>query len=291
MDNFGRRALWTALLAAAVSAAPLPGWLPPAGRTVAQEAPGEVTISIAPMILVEPGVETPLPIQLAASGPLPRNSFIRLRGLPTAAKLSEGHLVAAGSWAVPVAALPSLRIAAPVASGTRSELSVSLVGVDGTVWAEATATFAVIPAAAIVADRERPAGAPTTVATAAPAQGLPAPAGPALSGPAPRPAAGRPAPAIEPGDQQRARNLVLKGNAALRDGDVAGARLYFQRAAELGLAQAAFALAETYDPNELVRLGVRGLQPDPASARQWYERAQELGAAEASGRLQRLGAR
>jgi TPR repeat protein len=51
------------------------------------------------------------------------------------------------------------------------------------------------------------------------------------------------------------------------------------------------ALAATYDPAELDRLGVQGLQPDPAAAAKWYTRARQLGAAEATQRLQRLGAK
>jgi TPR repeat protein len=84
---------------------------------------------------------------------------------------------------------------------------------------------------------------------------------------------------------------VVKGNEQLQEGDIAGARLFYQRAVELGLARAAVALAETYDPNELNRLGVRGMQPDIEAARRWYERALQLGAPEANERLRRLTSR
>jgi TPR repeat protein len=50
------------------------------------------------------------------------------------------------------------------------------------------------------------------------------------------------------------------------------------------------ALAATYDPEELNKMRVIGLVPDPAAARKWYEKARELGALEASDRLRRLGA-
>jgi hypothetical protein len=247
---------------------------------------GPIAINIAPLILVEPGTETPLPIQLAANGELPKSSFIRIRGLPAAARLSEGHLVAAGSWAVPLSALPSLKVWAPLSPGAKSQLTVALVGVDGIVWAETTATFAVVAASAIGLNGA-PASPSATVAAVNPA---PSDAGPALSGPVPRPNPARGTrPPLSPEDQQRAESLMLKGKAQLRDGDVAGARLFFQRAADIGSAQAALALAETYDPHELPRLRVQGMQPDPAAARQWYERALQLGAPEASHRLQRLG--
>jgi TPR repeat protein len=67
--------------------------------------------------------------------------------------------------------------------------------------------------------------------------------------------------------------------------------MFYRRAAEAGLAEAAFALATTYDPDELGRLKVVGLRSDPAIARHWYERAHALGFKGADDRLSRLGAR
>ena len=84
---------------------------------------------------------------------------------------------------------------------------------------------------------------------------------------------------------------VERGNELIEEGDVAGARLYYQRAVDLGLANAAIALAETYDPNELSRWRVRGLRPDIEEAKRWYEHALKLGASEATERLKRLTAR
>ena len=75
----------------------------------------------------------------------------------------------------------------------------------------------------------------------------------------------------------------------MADGGIAQARLLYERAAEAGLAQGAMAMAATYDPAELQRLGVRGLKPDQDQARRWYERARQLGAADAEQRLRRLG--
>jgi TPR repeat protein len=78
--------------------------------------------------------------------------------------------------------------------------------------------------------------------------------------------------------------LLSRGNDQLQHGNVAAARLYYQRAADTGLAQAALALGSTCDPDELVRLSVVGTQPDRELARRWYERARELGAPEAERR-------
>jgi TPR repeat protein len=90
--------------------------------------------------------------------------------------------------------------------------------------------------------------------------------------------------------RERALRLVKKGDEQLAEGGIAQARLLYERAAEAGLALGAMSMAATYDPAELERLGVQGLQPDRATAAKWYERARELGATEAAQRLRRLGA-
>ena len=92
-----------------------------------------------------------------------------------------------------------------------------------------------------------------------------------------------------PQDRERALRLVKKGDEQLTEGNVAAARLFYERAADAGLAQGAMALAGTFDAAELARLGVRGIQPDTKEARRWYERARQLGASDAEARLARLG--
>jgi hypothetical protein len=79
--------------------------------------------------------------------------------------------------------------------------------------------------------------------------------------------------------------LRRRGNEFIANGIIAAARLVFQRAAEACDADAAFALAATYDPTMLQKLGSRALAPDIATARAWYEKAEKLGSAEASNQL------
>jgi hypothetical protein len=54
-----------------------------------------------------------------------------------------------------------------------------------------------------------------------------------------------------------------------------------------GSAQAAFLLAQTYDPRALASWGVVGIRPDPGRADQLYARAQAGGVREAGERLSR----
>jgi TPR repeat protein len=90
---------------------------------------------------------------------------------------------------------------------------------------------------------------------------------------------------------EQAERLVRQGDRYLAQGNIAIARQYFARAADLGLAIAALKIAETYDPNELARPNVYGVKPNPAEARRWYQRAFELNLPEAEARVQRLGTR
>jgi hypothetical protein len=89
-------------------------------------------------------------------------------------------------------------------------------------------------------------------------------------------------------DPSELNAFVARGNALVATGDLAGARLLYQRAAEGGNASAALTLAETYDPIVLETLGEAGLAPNVAMARAWYRKAKELGSTEALARLERL---
>ena len=72
-----------------------------------------------------------------------------------------------------------------------------------------------------------------------------------------------------------------RGRDLLKSGDVASARLVFNRLANAGIADAALALAATYDPRYLAQHNPIGVAGDETKARDWYQRATELGSAEA----------
>jgi hypothetical protein len=75
--------------------------------------------------------------------------------------------------------------------------------------------------------------------------------------------------------------LMQRGREFMQSGDVASARLLFQHLANAGFADAAMALATSYDPAYLAQHNVIGIAGDEAKARNWYQRASELGSAEA----------
>jgi hypothetical protein len=81
--------------------------------------------------------------------------------------------------------------------------------------------------------------------------------------------------------------LIDRGTQFLDAGDVAAARLLFNRAANAGDAVAAVAMGKTYDPAPLADRGVRGMA-DPEKARTWYKKAAAMGSTEARRLLETL---
>jgi hypothetical protein len=233
-----------------------PWWLQ---QAEAQQRP---SISVAPVTRAEAASRSRLEIQVGPADAIAKNSFLRIRGLPPAVALSEGHSIAPGSWAIPLNALSNLTIILPVGQQGPAEVGISLVSIDGAVLAEAKTTLVVTQPPAPRAD----SSAGSEVART-------------------------PVPKLTAEQRERAQALHAKGLEKLEHGDVYGARKFFELAGGMGLAQGAVAAAGTYDPDELAKLRVMGLQPDVAAARKWYERARELGAVEAADRLRRLGSR
>ena len=233
-------------------------WLVGTDRAEAQQN-ARTVIVVPGVIKAQAASKTALPIQITSPDGPAKNSFVRIHGLPFASALSEGHAIAPGAWAVPLNALSTLGVILPVGLQGSSEISISLVSVDGNILAEAKSILTVEAAATNTR------------------------ADPTIT----REPVVRPLPIEE---RERALGLHAKGVEMLDRGNVYAARKFFERAAEIGLPQSAVALAATYDPDELSKLKVLGLQADAAAARKWYEKARELGAPEASDRLRRLGA-
>lgn len=71
--------------------------------------------------------------------------------------------------------------------------------------------------------------------------------------------------------------LLARGDSFLHAGDVASARLFYERAADAGDWQAAIRMGATFDPTFLGRAGVR-TAGDPTEAQYWYRHALDLGA-------------
>jgi len=181
---------------------------------------------------------------------------VLINGLAAGSRLSAGEPVGANAWQLSIAELDGAMLVPPPGFVGAMELAIALRLANGT-----------------IADRKRlvlewSSRLPVAAATPAPEP---------ISQPAPRTL-----------DAKEVAVLLKRGAEHIANGNIVAARLIYKRAAEAGEAQAAFALAETYDPLVLRRLGVRGLAADVAMAQSWYEKARALGSTEARGRLETL---
>jgi hypothetical protein len=231
----------------------------------------------------EAGSETPLEIRVMPEAVVPKQAIVLVRGLPPALALSGGRLFNSGIWALRINDLEGLTVAAPSTPGLKSQLSIAVVALDGSILAETKTSLVVIPQPKLtrnepVAPLPAPPATTATAAVAPPAQQesiLPSPKK-----------------TLSAEDMQSVEMLMSKGEQNIRGGQVNVARLFYKRAADIGWAPAAMALASTYDAIELDRIGtLGGAQPDAKLAKQWYQKALALGAPEAQQRLTRLGSR
>jgi tetratricopeptide (TPR) repeat protein len=89
-------------------------------------------------------------------------------------------------------------------------------------------------------------------------------------------------------DQKEITVFLNRGKNLMASGDLAAARIVLRRAVDANNAEAALALAATYDPFVLRELKVYGFRGDAAMARTWYEKAAKLGSSVAPRRLEIL---
>ena len=285
-----------------------------------------VTINVSTLLVVEPGKSLPFPIQVGPQHAIPPRSFVRLDGLPANSIPSEGHMISDAAWAIPLASLPMLMLKVPGPLERANTVRLRLLTIEGNMLAEATTRLTtrelmaatLTQAAPRTEDVEQPPvrltrnrTADKSAAQASPRQ-APAPsvqprqpdtqptasqtptsataaitARPtAATPPAPQPAPARPQ--LSPAVYDQAMNDLSRGDAHLKEGNIAVARLFYRRAADLGLADGALALGKTFDPAELYRLGALGTPAEPETARTWYEKAKSLGSSEAARQLARL---
>ena len=70
---------------------------------------------------------------------------------------------------------------------------------------------------------------------------------------------------------------MARADAMLALGDIASARLFYERAVSLGSARAAMEVGKTYDSAFLTSIHATGIIPDPAAAEFWYRKGTAQG--------------
>lgn len=313
----GRARVWRVATLRAVGVLGAVCLAPLAASTAGLAADPEVMA--ARKVLLEAATEIPFPIHIKNRDQLPKNSFLRIRGDLSGLKLSQGHRVSASAWAIPIGKLSELTIRLEAGLNEPRQLRVLLVALDGSSFRSfAMSDVTLYGNVQQLAADQRPKTREQTLAVMRATSNLPvgaerkeksqteriapppgsAPGNPKFAARTPvsppaapvAPSAPAPRPALSPENQKRAAAMLQRGRGVLANGDVVAARLFFERAARIGFGAAALAMAETFDPEELRRLGVLGIRPDVDEARKWYEKAKALGEGEADRRLRRLSA-
>jgi hypothetical protein len=287
------------------SAAPSVTGSAPAEQSSTIAAPAAADHSPAAVIApVQPPVASPLPV--AAALPAGRSTDQPNANSAIIGSQAPNKAVAAPEASAPAAPAPAIAPAVPGSPspgppGVRPPLAnVEVPTKAAAVVPEAAdrpaPSPAIAPAASEGASADRPDPKPVVAGLEAPKNVVPAmpPTAPASSGPpaiTPVTAAPESAQLKEsPNTSVETAPLVERGDRLFGVGDIASARLFYERAADAGDGQAALRLGETYDPAFLERAQLR-VQGDRALAVFWYRRARELGASDAEILLKGVQAR
>ena len=222
-----------------------------------------------------------------------QNASLLLDGLAQGTKLSAGGPTSASSWQVPYDQTQGLYLYAPKDFTGVMNTAVSLLGADKQLldtqavqlkWIARAAKPLPDPPPAPQPQAAQPSPKPVIVASA----GNPSDAGPLKTVPNPGNAGALKTVPIKAMDPGEAAMLLQRGHDFLGAGDISAARVLFNRLADAGVADAALALGNTYDPTYLAGHHVMGVQGDRAQARTLYQRAKDLGSAEAAQILARM---
>jgi hypothetical protein len=184
---------------------------------------------------------------------------------------------------LPVAPAPSTVVAAAPAAPPAAEVPAPLPSATSNVAAAPPASPATAPPGDAVALAEAQPESSRQAETPPPAEATAAAPTPSLV-----PAVASTPTQLAPEEIQE---LVSRGAQLLATGDIAAARVFFERAAEQGSGAAATAAGKTYDPLYLEEAHVRGIRGDPVAAAKWYRRASGAGDKEADLRMKKLIAR
>lgn len=198
--------------------------------------------------------------------PAPRGS-VTLSSAPADAGEGRARSAAARAASGPATEVPASAVAVAPALAANTAAPRPSLTLAAEPLAAASGVAAVAAATAELSLASLTAGAPVTATTS--------PAATAAGD-------GSATPAKEPGLSPDAiLSLVARGDALFSTRDIASARLFYERAADEGDAQAALRLGETYDANFLAQAHMSGVLGDAAAAAKWYRRARDLGSGEA----------
>ncbi len=255
----------TALASLQPGPLPLKGAIGRVAGIAPQSQPAQLPAPPSRLIVQDQQAFANQPLSLAVNVEDARqNESVLLDGLAQGTTLSAGASASPSSWRLRPDRLRGLYLYAPKDFVGVMNTTVDLLGDNQKLLDSRSMQLKWI------ATQKKPALPPSfAVASAEPMDGA--------GGGGAKPAV----PAIQPIDPGEAAMLMQRGRDSLSTGDISAARVAFRRLADAGIADAALALARTYDPNYLAAHNVFGVPGDRTTARALYQQAKELGSAEA----------
>jgi hypothetical protein len=197
------------------------------------------------------------------------DTSVMVQGVPANAEISGGKDLGSGNWLLSASDLKTAQLTTTKDFKPGAyELEVIMVRSDGSV--------PISRKIEVTVEAETIAPPPPSPVATAPASTDAVKSGVGVTVAAPQPApAAKPEPVAGPPlTAKETKALLSRGNALLDQGDVAGARLLLEYAAQRGSKEAMVMLAKSYDPDYLAKLGVLGVRADAEKASHWYDRAE-----------------
>lgn len=217
-------------------------------------------------INAQAGQDVSLNVVLSPGQDSPETS-VMVQGVPGDSKLSHGKNLGSGNWLLGEGQLENLKLeTASTLQPGEHVIEFIVVKSDGSV--PETRKVSVVVEGPSTSAKSTPSPQPgavpvatastTLVAKQTQARQVEAPLEPAL-------------PALSPTE---VKALLARGTSLLEEGDVSGARLLLEYAAQRGSREAMIKLAQSYDPDHLLKLAVHGVRPDTKLSTLWYGRAE-----------------
>jgi hypothetical protein len=200
----------------------------------------------------------PMPLEVSVDNAV-QNASLRLAGLVAGTHLSAGSRVSDSSWQLPLDRLKNVYLYAPTDYVGVMNSALDLVGPDKRLIDRREVRFEWL------AKKESRPEPSSSIWPADPANPV----------------------RVQPISSEFASTLMKRGQEFLTTGDIEGARILFGRLADSGIADGAFAMAQTYDARYLTKLKVVGVVGDESKAHAFYQRAAQLGSVEATHMLER----
>jgi TPR repeat protein len=228
--------------------------------SVAQAADGEAEEAASAILPLR--LSLPAQVFKERSGGNADHGVLRIVGVPPSCSLNRGFLTA-GAWFVSLDDVKNLALLAPKNFKGSLVLTVNLIQAPDR---EPVSWEVPLKISAGSSASQRPVAAEKPIAKK---EDIAPPLVPATP-------------------SQNDRLQLERARKLLEDNDVASARLVLKRLARANIADAAFELAQTYDPDILQTVQTSGHAVDLKKARKWYMRAAQLGHPKATKRASEL---